>query len=423
MAGLVAHITPWGVRCGIAKHLSYWLAARQTGRPMTIIAETPPTWQGEAEDWLGLPCKRLWKRGAVDAVEQIKQGLIESGAAIAHWQWDPTFWPPEAIRQYGEWARQNGIQTVVTSHILMDVDPYVLANKALLRSTDQLVVGNARMATAWTEYATRFPIPVHRPVKVVPLAAPPAPAYAGPKGIPEPMILTWGMLGGGKDHLKIAEAVKIVRTMGYPNAHYYIVGKAITGEHWNQVAAIEKCGLANPGLLMLRNEWICDAEVYRLCQKATVIVLHHNWQHASSSGTIAISLASGTPVVVSQSPMFDGYQGAVFEAGPNSEDIARAIVRAIQYPDEIGAGRQAVLARINAQVVALEYEGIYASLEPSSEEGERIVAEVTSGQIAPTSAEVRAALILIREVLRNVKDKDATQDGILSIAERILAGK
>lgn len=366
MKSVVAHVSPWGIHCGIAKHLSYWLPHVPPDRRMVMLAEDPPKWYEQREDWPGLEVDRCWQRGKADALPNIQAAAERHGVGIVHWQYDPSWFPPKYVDAYGEWACARDVKTVVTAHTLEDVKPFIWHQKAILRNVDQLVVGTPGMARAWKAYAERFQIPIRRPIEVVPLPAPPI-APPGEEHLGEgPIILTWGMLSTGKGHTEVHLAVCALRKAGYPNARYLIVGQAITGEQRNNLAALRAVEATGGGTIEIVEEFRDEDALYRLCRGADVIVLNHQWQHESSSGTVALSVASGTPTVVSTSPMFSGYEGAVIVAERGVEGMVAAIERALVEPDCCSEGRARVMELITGEAVAARYEGIYQALEETA---------------------------------------------------------
>jgi len=361
MLGTVAHVTPWGIPCGVAKHLSYWLASVSADWDSVILADHPPPWYGPPEDTEGWPVDRCWNRSRAESLPDIQAAVESCRAKIVHWQWDPSFFPYRAILAYGEWAADTGVRTVATLHTLEDIDVFAFQNQSMLRVVDQVVVGTPGMADAWTAYAKRFHIRLARPIRVIPLPVPPVPPTPAPKATPAPLVLTWGMLGHGKGHETVLEAVKLLRQGDYPEARYLVVGRALTGEQKQHLADLEKLA-ATEDALELRVDWPSEQDIYALCGSAHAIALNHQWQHESSSGTVALSVASGTPVVVSVSPMFSGYEGAVRVAGDTAQAWANALADAIGQPEQFAAGRAEVLRRITGAAVAAQYEQIYSSL-------------------------------------------------------------
>jgi len=357
----VAHVTTWGVHCGVAKHLSYWLP--HVRRPGVICAEHPPSWHSSIENWNTLPSVRCWRRGSADGLMAAALVAEEHNAGIIHLQWDPSFFSFDAICQYREWAAARGIRTVITAHVLLDIPVYTWETKAVLTMADQFVVGTPAMVEAFHEYSARFSLPLKRPVRWVPLAAPEMPddQPAPYDGSPGPLILVWGFLGGLKGHAETVEAVRRLREFA-PTAHLLIAGRAITGEQRQNVDRLRLLAKADPDLLEVREGFMADDDLYALCRSADCIVLNHQWKHPSSSGTIAISVASGTHVVVSQSLMFSGYveAGAVKAVdAPGPDGLVDAILDILTAEHQLDSGRAEMMARIAAPAVAAQYESIY----------------------------------------------------------------
>lgn len=359
----VGHVTPWGIPCGLAKHLSYWL--RHVTRPCFMYAEDPPNWYPTVEDW-GMDVQRIWRRGKADGLEHVQEAAMLDGLRLVHWQWDPSFFPWRTINAYGEWARRFGVRTVVTIHTLEDNPVFTYPNKALLRNADVLVVATPGMKAAWEDYAAGFHITVRHPIRVIPLPVPPL-SYGGAgypsTASPGPIILTWGMLGKLKGHLPVWQAVQHLRSHGMPNARYVVAGQAITGEQKQNLDALQAEAKDSGGALEVRAGFVPELELYDLCRSVDVIVLNYQWEHQSSSGAGAISVASGTPVVTSRSPMFASCKDAVYRCGKEPEEIAAAIESVLADPSALMRGRAELLPSITGETVARQYEEAYSYLE------------------------------------------------------------
>jgi len=363
----VGHVTPWGVKCGIAKHLSYWRRFLPETRREIILASHPPQWLEPIEDWPGPKVIRCYKRGEIDLVN-LRQAATETGCHILHLQWDPSFYNWKGLLGLSEWAEQAGVLITATLHVVLDEDPFAREMKMILRVADQVVVGTPAMKAAAEDVAAKYQITPRRPIRVIPLSHPEVWFKGREGGGRRPLILTWGMPGALKRQGMILEAVRLLRRQGYPNARFVIAGNAITGEQRNAVAAIRQDAAGEPDILQVRDEWLGDQMLADLCCEADVIVLNHEWPHPSSSGTIALSVASGTPVVVARSTMYSGYEGATFQIrDDNANGIARAIARALKDPRARDQGIGEVLLSIEPKAVAAQYEDVYRQIEGATE--------------------------------------------------------
>jgi len=230
MPSAVGHVTPWGVRCGVARHLSYWLAAAGDARPMHILAERPPAYYGEPQDWPGPAIVRCWARSRADSLQGVQDAAGRLGIRLLHFQFDPSFWPSEALTAFATWAAARDVKTVMTAHTYEDGQVFTLANKAALRTFDRIVVGTPAMRDAWQRYADSFHIVLRAPIQVIPLPVPELPEGRAPRPEQCRLVLTWGMLGKGKGIEQVFEAVRALRGGDYPELRYLVVGQALTGE-------------------------------------------------------------------------------------------------------------------------------------------------------------------------------------------------
>lgn len=354
---MVLHVSPWGVHCGIAKHLSYWLPHLRV--PSAICAEIKPAWHKVVETWGDVPCTRAWTRGSAHALADVAAMADSLGANIVHWQWDPSFFPFRAMEEYERWVLKTGTRTVVTAHVLYDDDLFTWENKKMLTLADQLVVGTPHMVNAFAEYAERYQVRLYADPRCVCLPAPRIPGLATRRSKRRGVhIGTWGFTGGHKGHAEIADAVQMLSDSGTP-AKYIVAGRALTGE---QRETVER--LRNRPNVEVREGFLTDEQVYKFCRSLDCVVLNHRCHRPSSSGTVALSVASGTPVVVSESPMFSGYSdtAAVKVASPGAEGIAAAIAAVLRDPTQLDSGRKTMLKRNDPAAVARQYEDIYSEV-------------------------------------------------------------
>lgn len=361
---MIGHVTPWGVPCGIGKHLSYWIGALK--RPQIILAEHPPRWQPPAEEWPGPHVViRCWRRGDPGGFDGVQAAAEEAGVKLLCIQYDPTFWHHRAICGLSDWAKDVGIRLVFRWHIISPGKGFIWQNKAILRAADALIVGTPAMQRVLQEFADSYHIRLNAEIAVIPLSAPSLNGIPDRPARPEgPLILTWGMLGHFKGHAETFEAVKLLRANGYPKARYVICGQAFTGEQRLNVERLSKLAAEAPELLELRLGFIAEKELLSLCQTADCIVLNHQTDHYSSSGTIVLSVASGSPVVVSNSPMFSGFsdRGLAIPTDGSAGGIAAGIQTALRESDALRARAFGASYGFSPEAIAAMNERIFSSL-------------------------------------------------------------
>lgn len=418
----VAHVTSWGIPCGIARHLSYWLPCIGSEWRVKILASVPPYWYSKPHHSWGADVTRCWERGQSGALNGIKAEVQRCSASVVHFQFDPTWFDWKELSAFCSWARSHGVHTVATTHIVKDDDAWVYQNKQLCRDFDCIVGGTPGMAQAWRDIAAKFSIPLRGPVEYVPLAVPPVPA--GLRSSDNHDVLTWGMLGHGKGHTAVWEAVKSLSGK-YPDIRYRIIGAALTGEHRENLAELREIAKDSEGRMVIEERWPNEDEIYAECKRSAVIALAHVYPYQSSSGTVAISVASGTPVVAVESPMFDGYDGAVEWARESNGGIAAAIDRVFQGKGATARAKAAdkAAAFANGSNVAHLYTAIYEKLLKIAPDAVEEVAEVeqekeqevieVENERAPTGEANRIAVIML---LKMGMDKIAQKDDAVGAA-------
>lgn len=397
----VVHVGPWGIKCGVAKHLSYWLAARSDGCEHRICTDVPPAWYGKTSDWeeIGVPVTRVWERGREDALPKIEDFLDSDGAAIVHLQYDAHLWPWVMLAPFFNWCRGEGIKTIATAHVLFDLtEDATRANCAMLEGIDRLVVGTPHMVRAFADYAAKFHITLRGPVEMIPLAAPPLPPGRAEKAAPYPCVFTFGLLGGHKGHADMLEGVRQLRSSGYPDARYVVAGAAITGEQRQTLEVLQDQARRWPGMVEVREGFHDEAVLYRWCQEADVVALGHKLPYSSSSGTAILAVASGSPVAVSDMPMLtSGLEDAVARVGMGPEDWAHTLAAVLNGHGPTPEARASVAERFLPTAVAAQYEALYASL--LDEAHDRHVKPTT-----PTSVDINAMLAEAREASQEANE-------------------
>ena len=398
----IAHVTPWGIRCGVARHLSYWLALANGDNEHLILASNPPHWYGNPEDWLDIPCIRCWERAQDDALTNVWREAQTFGADVIHLQYDAQFWHWTAIGPFLEQAHRAGVPVVATAHVLHDLtENFTRANCALLESVDLLVVGTPAMREAFENYAKQFHFSMRRPVLEIPLAVPTPPTGTVAKEALGPTVVSFGFLGGHKGHDGVIEGVRQMRSRGYPDARYIVAGDAFTGEQRQTLEALRAHEKATPGMVIARAGFMTEDEIYRLCQGADLVVFNHRLNYRSSSGTVLFGITSGTPVVVADVPMLtSGFDGVVWPVGDGPEDWSTAMVRALGAGDVRAEVQAAAAKRLAAPVVAAQYEAVYRKLK----EGEVVAPAKTEPGAKLSKAQLAAALFEM--ATENLADQD-----------------
>ncbi len=363
---MILHVSTWEVCCGLAKHLSYWLPFSPFYRKHHVLAEVPPPWSVEDGKWSieGVTSDRLWKRGTNEVADVIMREGEKVEAKVVHLQYDPTFFSFDVIRRISGWAKENDVKLVCTMHVVQDIPTYTLQNKAVMRWMDQVVVGSPAMKEAAENLAKLFHIPLRRPVKVIFLPVPPPPPRIKEKMSPSPVILSWGMLSGVKGILEVSRAVQMLRDYKYKDIIHLIIGKAFTGGQKENLEKLQMVAKGSDGGIRIIDSFLSDAEVYERCREAHVIVVNHLDGYPSSSGSVALSVASGTPTIVSRSTIYSGYPevGAVLVSDGTAGSIAGQIERVLDDPGLLIKGREIMLGKISPSIVASQYESVYREM-------------------------------------------------------------
>jgi glycosyltransferase involved in cell wall biosynthesis len=154
-------------------------------------------------------------------------------------------------------------------------------------------------------------------------AAPPAGPAASPKpggdGLPDgrPRLLFFGVVRPYKGVDVLADAVALVTSP---------VSVTVAGEPWGPDERALLGRLADAGATVI-DRYVSDAELAALVDAADLVVLPY--RHSAASGPLAVAMAAGLPVVVSDlAPLreaAEGYAGVRFAAPGDPAALAAAI--------------------------------------------------------------------------------------------------
>ena len=358
---MIGHITTWGVQCGIAKHLSYWLSFVHHPERHIIFSEFPPVWLPSCDSFPSLSVIRCWKRGSGMGLTSVI-GSIDPSIKVLHVQFDPSFFSFDDIRSFNILSSQLGVKKVFTFHSIPEWPLFAKEIHEVLREADVVVVGTPAMEEALVKRCGEHHIPAKR-IVLIPLPAPFVPSAVAvadgkkEKGPGFPELLMWGFPSCYKREFEVLKQVELL-LKEFPSLHCLVVGSAITKEHENTLAQMLAFSERRPWL-EVRNEWLGDEELTRLCRKADCIILNHANQWPSSSGTVGVSIASGTPVVISESLMFSGFEKAAISA---RSDFGSAVKTALKPCEERESEAKKAAERISPKRIAEVYEKLYSEL-------------------------------------------------------------
>lgn len=349
---LVAHITPWRVQCGVAKHLSYWLGVSDPQQHM-ILRERPPLWLPESNHFPALQEETMaWERGERSPLRKLLFCLPE-GVDIVHVQFDPTFFRSDDLREFFSGLGKRGLPSVFTFHSLTGLQVYRKQERIVFQSADRLVVGTTGM---YGELEKASVPNFKERVFLIPLAAPKE-AYEAPphyKGPGKPEVLLWGFPSAHKQQLESLQELERLRDIK-SKLQCKVIGNPITSEQKNTMDEIWEYAQGRPWVTVER-EFLEDDRLIRMCKRAHVIILNHNVQWSGSSGTVAVSVASGTPVLINNSKMFSDYEDCTEKMLPTFKE---GFLRALHMGEARNRAVGRKMLEISPYTVATYHKNLY----------------------------------------------------------------
>lgn len=175
---------------------------------------------------------------------------------------------------------------------------------------------------------------------VLPHGAPPFPEVSAEGLANPPLILTWGLIGGGKGIEWGIDAMEKLRDL-VPSPHYLVAGRthpkvlAREGEAYRErlQGRIESLGLSD--VVTLNATYLKDDELARLVASSTAVLLPYDSEAQMTSGVLIEAITAGRPVVATRFPhavevLSEG--AGIVVAHKDSDAMATALRQILESP-------------------------------------------------------------------------------------------
>lgn len=334
----IGWITTFRKRCGIATYSAHLLA--QFDLPVAILADDQAKVERE-DKYSVVPC---WVEGGPDDLSTLCKEIRERKLDVIHLQFNYGFFDFEHLNKFLLIQHNEGRSVVVTLHSTIDPahDPArkLALLKAGLDACDRLLVHsindlNRLKGLGLDRKATLLP---HGCLTIPNIDS--GEHLILPSGNVKLTLAAYGFLLPNKGILELVEAVMLLRDDGV-NCHLKLVNARYPANVSKQLEKHLKDRVLELELndfVEMHHEFLTDNESFQLLKDVDLLVYPYQQTGESASGAVRYGIATGKPVLVSPSPIFDDVADAVhYLPGARPKDIAdgvREIVSSCNKNDE-----------------------------------------------------------------------------------------
>ena len=333
----IGFVTTWNAKCGIAEYSRYLATALPNGHRIAVFANREPETVRPDEDFV----TRCWELGGEPnsssaAIEELVRLILESGVQAVSIQYNFSFFSPSDLTVLIERLKMNGIVTAITmhainhpnfsrlGHALESVDICICHRSADVEAVGRLGVTNARLqkqgivASLLDQNRSAVRKSTWRHCFVVSCFG----FFLPPKGIYQ-LIQAFAR----------ARAVEPLLRLKLVNSLYPIPESAAYAHKC--ISLIQRMCLG--GEIELATAFLAPEEALRQLADSDLVVLPYLYSTESSSAAGAFAVASLTPVLCSDLPLFDEL-AAVIHRFPGGDVMALAnkILQLASDPLELG---------------------------------------------------------------------------------------
>lgn len=357
----VGWVSTWNVKCGIASAVAN-LVETLPQENIIIYAAEQQIFAGKQEPLLGEDssnCARLWRVGK----EQNNLAAILADldrapldALIIHFNYG---WFNHAeLGRFISDVSDRGIAVVIDLHSTIDPSPH--PNMQLRGFLSGLQKCHRILAHAPADMNRLKALGLIENVSLFPLGVVPHLPKTGAKtkGAGRPVLASFGFCLPGKGLPELVEAVSLLRAKGRTvrllmlNAQY--PHPQSEQEIESVRSAIERFGLSRE--VEFKSDYLPQGECLSLLGEADLIVNPYQATSEAASAAARLSLASGSPLLVTPISIFDDLQGAVFRTtGTTPQAIADGIVMTLDHIERRSSEYRAVHAAATQWLIAHDF--------------------------------------------------------------------
>jgi glycosyltransferase involved in cell wall biosynthesis len=361
--GHIGFISTWNTKCGIAEYTRYLAESLCTGTKYSVFADrATETVRPDPDNVF-----RCWAQSqepvqSRDAANELLRRIAERGIDVVSLQYNFGFFPPPVVEYLVERLHAAGIAVMITLHSTNHpsfgnlTGALARADAAIVHRQEELV----RLLDSGVECAVMQRQGIYVPRDKSRSTAPGS----------RPLAFTVACFGfflppkGIRELLQAFEAAVQVN----PVLRLKLVNSLYPGSASATYAAAcmrfaEERGLAQR--TEIYTDFLEEDEILKELSSADLIVLPYTMSTESSSAAIRLPLASGTPILCSDLPLFDEFQEVVHRYP--APDVAALALRLCELSTDTAklrrftARQEALVEELSWKAVAKRFQALAAS--------------------------------------------------------------
>ncbi|HLY17763.1 MAG TPA: glycosyltransferase [Bryobacteraceae bacterium] len=366
VAGHIGFISTWNTKCGIAEYTRYLAESLDQGNTYSILADRATMTVRPDTDNVS----RCWNQSqepgqSPNEVPALVERIVHRGVDVVSLQYNFGFFPPALVEDLVDRLHARGVAVMITLHSTSHANFTKLIG-ALLRA-DAVIVHRQDDWTKLLDCGVQRAVMQNQGIYV-----PPNRPDRSRASVSQPLAFTVACFGfflppkGIGELLQAFEAaiqVNPVLRLKLLNSLYPGTASATYAAACLRFA--EERRLAER--MQVYTDFLNDDEILRELSNADLIVLPYTTSSESSSAAIRLPLASGTPILCSDLPLFDEFAGVVHRYAAN--DVAALANRLCDLSTNAGelrrfADRQkALVEELSWKRVAARFQALAASCQ------------------------------------------------------------
>jgi glycosyltransferase involved in cell wall biosynthesis len=337
----IGFVTTWNVRCGIAEYARYLATSLPAGHRIAVFANRSPETVRADEDFVFRCWDTRHDARPPEEVEELARAIVSSGVQAVSMQYNFGFFAPSDLGLLLDRLQAAGIVTTVTMHAVRHAN--FAQMKMALRSADfcichrQADVEAVRALGVENVLLRKQGMVVLQPDQPASVAHPASPRlqfvvscfgfFLPPKGIYQ-LIQAFAL----------AKTVQPLLRLKLLNSLYPIPESAAYAGQCMRLIQDKALG----GDVEMSTAFLAHEETLRELADSDLVVLPYLYSTESSSAAGAFAIASLTPVLCSDLPLFDELAEVLhrFPAG-DVFALANKILRLAADPAELQRHREA----------------------------------------------------------------------------------
>jgi glycosyltransferase involved in cell wall biosynthesis len=338
----IGFVTTWNVKCGIAEYARYLATALPSEYRISVFANREPETVRPDEDFVA----RCWELGgepklSSTAVEELVRLILESGIQAVSIQYNFSFFSPHDLSILIDRLKKNGIVTAVTMHAINH--PNFAQLKQPLESADICLCHRQADVDALRELGVTT-ARLQKQGIVTSLLDQNRSAVQRSRWRHCFVVSCFGFFLPPKGVYQLIQAFARARTVE-PLLRLKLVNSLYPIP--DSVAYARECirlikQMCLGGAIEITTAFLAPEDALRQLADTDLVVLPYLYSTESSSAAGAFAIASLTPVLCSDLPLFDELSGVIhrFPSG-DVMALANKILQLAADPNELGRYRTA----------------------------------------------------------------------------------